>query len=182
MYTMTFFLEELMSLDDKDSKGPEGEEPWNPDDEKIEKKYLKKVIELIDRQMKREDDVERKKKVLDQRLDARIVRGLPPPPGVGAYMGLEPNVTIRPIENGFLVIFQEIAHECESAPMEHPRGSEIIVPVSPIVMVRQVEAFVRNEEEAAPLLKRAFDTLRKIREEERRPPIAGPSIGGPGAV
>jgi len=167
-----------MSLDDKPSEGEPEEGPWNPDDEKLERRYLKKVIEMMERAMRREDESDQgralREAALRSRMDqaargaARGVAARVPSPHDPA--GTPPLVVVRPIENGFIISFLEIVKSgTPPGPLLGPPEIELppnMEVVASVLSFKRVEAFVQEAAGVIPYMERAMKSLREMEKAE----------------
>jgi hypothetical protein len=144
----------------------ERDEPWNPDDDKIEKKFLKKLMDKMDK-----DEEKERKREEESRQRLKTLQAISPRPmpgegrvmyGTGQYFG--DLVLIRPIENGFLVSFNEVLGE----------------PVmSDFVSTRKVEVFVTDAAASLAVLKRAMTAVAAIHKLSQAPPPPPAVCAGP---
>lgn len=167
-------------MDDKPhGEEPEEEGPWNPEDEKLERKYLRKVIEMMDRALQREREAESRRDEhareirtkMDQavRSAARNLAGQVPSPH--APDGADPLIVVRPIENGFVVSFMEVVKADPAVPRSVP--PEILQGLPPGATVvgaalsfKRVEAFVSEASAVVPYMERAMKSLRELERAE----------------
>lgn len=154
-----------------DAPPDDGERPWSPDDENLEREYLRELIKLLRRGMRREEEAERREKELERvakknlhetaRGIARSVAARQPSNAPAATDEGCPLVSIRPIDNGFVVSFVEIVKDLPSEvlgvmpPGQIPEGHQIFI-------FRRVEAFIENAAAAVPYLERALRSLRSM--------------------
>jgi hypothetical protein len=124
-----------MSKDDL----PGEEEGWDPDDEKLDKKMMRKLLELTEKQIESFGRIQ-------------MHRPTPPPgfPGIGARID---SFEIRPISNGFLIRYWEMGKPL-SAPVGYTAGFDN----NP----HQVEAFVGTVSDVIPHLEKAMGSMRAI--------------------
>lgn len=167
-----------MSLDDKPAEG-EGEEPWNPEDDKLEKRYLKRLVEMMERAFKREDEAAEDKVRHEEMLRSKMsqaARGaareiaarVPSPHTPG---GTPPLIAIRPIENGFILSFLEIVKSSVSPACLPPLPPGMELPpdatvVGSVISFKRVEAFVQDAAGVVPYMERAMKSLREMEKSE----------------
>lgn len=110
------------------------DKPWDPEDEKLPDQVGKKLNEMLDMQL------ERMKK-----------EG----PGMGAqFLGpaiaINLSITIKPVENGFIIRWSDLM----DPPPEAPPGTP--------PQFKSREVFAKDVEDALPYLKAAFESLNKL--------------------
>lgn len=142
-----------------------GEEEWSPEDDKIEHKFLKKLMKKMDREEQKDLERERASKEAREKL-TRLQERVPRPPPFYGYSKSPwgPQIRIRPIENGFVISYAEILQPPKGP--ESPEASlEFVAPgevIGPYVSMKYVDVFVRDATEAVSVLSRAFDEIRKV--------------------
>lgn len=163
-----------MSLDDKPEDDPE-DVPWNPDDEKLERRYLRRMVEMMERAIERENRSDRLQSEYDSKLyevqketAMSTIRGIAGQlPSPHSPDGTSPLIVVRPIENGFILSFLEVLEVGPNAAHSIPAdiaeklGSDV-AKVRPILSVRRVEAFFVSPGEVVPYMERATKSLREL--------------------
>lgn len=145
-----------MSLDDL----PE-EEGWNPDDEKIGKKLLKRQLDIMDevlRGMKEEREARGKQDMHQHGPDCT-----PPNPLGVIVAAITPssNCQIRPISNGFIIRYLETKRVFSAGIAGQPMTPAVTIP-------RLVEAFSVDADGLLPHIMAALESMRLIYDLERQ--------------
>jgi len=145
----------------EDDEHPEG---WNPEDENLEKKLLKKYGKLVDKSI---EQIERAQKEEDERRKQPIIGGVPSGPHLESMpahaMGIGTALQIRivKIDNGYLLVFpqfqQSALDELQKVKAKMPSALQPVFLPS-----RQAEYFVSNAEEALPYIRRAMEQFETI--------------------
>lgn len=156
----------------------EKEEEWSQENEKLGEKFIKKMISRMDREDQKEQEREKSVRESKERLNRAqtqqshgVVRVIAPgvmAPDYGVDGGA--TILIRPIENGFLISYIEVACPPEPAAIPQPpqensgeRFGYVTSEIgNPYLSARKVEVFVKDSTEAVPVVGKAMDAARAL--------------------
>lgn len=164
-----------MPGEDEEEEDPTAEEPWDPEDDKAEKDYMKIAKQFMKEQL----ESMREMRAATQKRQAQTGGQAPSQPLSHLYQGMmavglgaqTPNVQIRRIENGFLMTYNEVKEMTQGTlhaghgGHAMPAGAlppSLMAAIASASHVHRVEAFVKNAEEALPHLKAAMESMERL--------------------
>jgi len=138
------------------------EKPWDPEEETIEKEYMKLAKKFMKEQL---DHLQSQKEAAQRPKPAQSPMAM----GLGmlvAGIGQTPGVMIRRIENGFLMTYNEVKETSvglgNALPLPAGAPPGMAQALAALPHVHKVEVFVKDAAEALPHLQTAMASMEKM--------------------